>query len=135
MSVTDELKGMTEIALFAGAGGGVLGSKMLGIRTVAYVEWDAFPQAILKARMADGLLEDAPVFGDVREFDTTPYAGKTDIVSGGFPCFVAGTMILTRDGYRAIETLSPGDEVLTHLGRWRPVTSVMVKHYATIREI
>ena len=86
MSVTDELKGMTEIALFAGAGGGVLGSKMLGIRTVAYVEWDAFPQAILKARMADGLLEEAPVFGDVREFDTAPYAGKTDIVSGGFPC-------------------------------------------------
>ena len=86
MSVTDELKGMTEIALFAGAGGGVLGSKMLGLRTVAYVEWDAFPQAILKARMADGLIETAPVFGDVREFGTTPYAGKVDVVSGGFPC-------------------------------------------------
>ena len=135
MAVANELNGMTEIALFAGAGGGVLGSKMLGIRTVAYVEWDAYPQAILKARMADGLLEQAPVFGDVREFDTTPYAGKTDIVSGGFPCFVAGTMVLTRDGYRAIETLSPGDEVLTHLGRWRSVTSVMVKHDAPLREI
>jgi hypothetical protein len=86
MSVSDELNGMTEIALFAGAGGGVLGSKMLGIRTAAYVEWDTFPQAILKARMADGLLDAAPVFGDVREFDPAPYAGKTDIVSGGFPC-------------------------------------------------
>lgn len=135
MSVTDELVGMTEIALFAGGGGGVLGSKMLGIRTVAYVEWDAYPQAVLKARMTDGLIETAPVFGDVREFDTAPYAGNVDVVSGGFPCFVAGTMILTRDGYRAIETLSPGDEVLTHLGRWRPVTSVMVKHDAPLREI
>ena len=86
MSVTDELAGMTEIALFAGGGGGVLGSKMLGIRTVAYVEWDAYPQAVLKARMADGLIETAPVFGDVREFDTSPYAGKVDVVSGGFPC-------------------------------------------------
>jgi site-specific DNA-cytosine methylase len=135
MSVTDELVGMTEIALFAGGGGGVLGSKMLGIRTVAYVEWDAYPQAVLKARMADGLIETAPVFGDVREFDTAPYAGNVDVVSGGFPCFVAGTMVLSRDGYRAIETLSPGDEVLTHLGRWRPVTSVMVKHDAPLREI
>jgi site-specific DNA-cytosine methylase len=135
MSVFDELNGMTEIALFAGAGGGVLGSKMLGIRTVAYVEWDAFPQAILKARMADGLLDAAPVFGDVREFDPTPYAGKTDIVSGGFPCFVAGTMVLTRDGYRAIEEIQPGDLVLTHMGRWRPVNSVMFKGNAPLREI
>ena len=40
-------------------------------------------------------------------------------------CFPAGTMILTRGGYRAIETVSVGNEVLTHEGRWRPVTAVM----------
>jgi len=86
MSAADELQGMTEIHLFAGAGGGVLGSMRFGLKTVAYVEWDDYPQKILAARMADGLLETAPVFGDVREFDTTPYEGKVDIVSGGFPC-------------------------------------------------
>jgi site-specific DNA-cytosine methylase len=37
-------------------------------------------------------------------------------------CFPAGTMVLTRAGYRPIEQIAVGDEVLTHAGRWRPVT-------------
>lgn len=37
-------------------------------------------------------------------------------------CFPAGTLVLTRRGYRAIETIEVGDEVLTHRGRWRRVT-------------
>lgn len=37
-------------------------------------------------------------------------------------CFPAGTLVLTDRGYRAIETLSVGDRVLTHQGRWRAVT-------------
>jgi site-specific DNA-cytosine methylase len=37
-------------------------------------------------------------------------------------CFPAGTMVLTRDGYRAIEEIQAGDEVLTHRLRWKKVT-------------
>ena len=37
-------------------------------------------------------------------------------------CFPAGTLILTREGYRPIEEIEAGDEMLTHLGRWRKVT-------------
>lgn len=37
-------------------------------------------------------------------------------------CFPAGTLVLTKRGYQAIETISVGDEVLTHRGRWRRVT-------------
>jgi site-specific DNA-cytosine methylase len=40
-------------------------------------------------------------------------------------CFPAGTMVLTRDGYRPIEQLEVGDEVLTHECRWRAVTATM----------
>ncbi len=40
-------------------------------------------------------------------------------------CFPAGTMILTREGHRPIEQVAIGDEVLTHQGRWRRVTSTM----------
>ena len=32
---------MNELALFAGAGGGILGTKLLGWRVVCAVEWDA----------------------------------------------------------------------------------------------
>jgi hypothetical protein len=37
-------------------------------------------------------------------------------------CFPAGTLVLTDSGYRAIETIEVGTNVLTHKGRWRPVT-------------
>lgn len=40
-------------------------------------------------------------------------------------CFPAGTMVLARSGYKAIETLEIGEEVLTHRGRWRKVTATM----------
>ena len=36
-------------------------------------------------------------------------------------CFATGTTILTPDGERAIETLKPGDRVVTHDGRSTPV--------------
>jgi phage portal protein BeeE len=44
-------------------------------------------------------------------------------------CFVPGTEIVTPTGLRAIETLKVGDLVLTHRGRWRPVTQVMSRSY------
>ena len=48
-----------------------------------------------------------------------------DILWASPDCFPAGTMVLARSGYRAIEQLKVGDEVLTHLGRWRKVTATM----------
>ena len=102
---------MRELSLFTGAGGGLLGSLILGWRTVAAVENDAYCQRVLCARggyMADAdqgrLVEpiDAaecgtgvgqaqpawtdrfPVHPDVRTFHPVP--GSCDIVTGGFPC-------------------------------------------------
>lgn len=44
--------------------------------------------------------------------------------TGSCPCFVAGTLVLTRRGYLPIESVQVGDEVLTHKGRWRSVTAI-----------
>ena len=41
-----------------------------------------------------------------------------------FNCFATGTTILTPDGERAIETLRPGEKVLTHDGRSTPAIRV-----------
>lgn len=131
----DALRGLREISLFTGAGGGVLASKLLGWNTLAYVEWDEHCQNVLRARIADGVFDDAPIFGDVGKFDGRPFRGKVDVVSAGFPCFVAGTLVLTVKGYRPIEEIEVGELVLTHLGRWRQVTSTMVREGAPIREI
>lgn len=78
---------MNELALFAGAGGGLLASQWLkGWRTVCYVERGAYPVEILKARIRDGLLHDAPIWDDVGTFDGRPWRGRVDIITAGFPC-------------------------------------------------
>lgn len=44
-----------------------------------------------------------------------------DGTNPGWPCFPAGTTVLTSEGLRPIEEIQPGEMVLTHLGRWRRV--------------
>ena len=77
---------MNELALFAGAGGGILGGHLLGWRTVCAVEWEKYPACVLAARQNDGLLPTFPIWDDVQTFDGKPWRGIVDVVSGGFPC-------------------------------------------------
>ena len=77
---------MNELALFAGAGGGILASHLLGWRTVCAVEWDAYAASVLCARQNDGLLPPFPIWDDVQTFDGRPWRGRVDVISGGFPC-------------------------------------------------
>ena len=77
---------MNELALFAGAGGGILGGKLLGWRTVCAVEWEPYPASVLVARQNDGLLPPFPIWDDIQTFDGNPWRGIVDVVSGGFPC-------------------------------------------------
>jgi len=77
---------MNELALFAGAGGGILGGKLLGWKTVCAVEWEPYPAAILAARQNEGFLPPFPIWDDVQTFDGRPWRGIVDVVSGGFPC-------------------------------------------------
>ena len=77
---------MNELALFAGAGGGILAGHLLGWRTVAAVEIEDYPRRVLLQRQADGLLPRFPIWDDICTFQGKPWAGKVDVVSGGFPC-------------------------------------------------
>jgi DNA (cytosine-5)-methyltransferase 1 len=77
---------MNELALFAGAGGGILAGHMLGWRTVCAVERNAYAASILAQRQNDGCLPTFPIWSDVCSFDGRPWCGIVDIVSGGFPC-------------------------------------------------
>jgi DNA (cytosine-5)-methyltransferase 1 len=78
--------GLRELALFAGAGGGILGGLLHGWRTVAAVEIEDYPRRVLLQRQADGILPRFPIWDDVQTFDGKPWRGKVDVISGGFPC-------------------------------------------------
>ena len=78
---------MNELALFAGAGGGLLASQILGWRTVCAVELDWHRRCVLTQRQNDGYLRPFfPIWDDVCTFDGRPWRGRVDVVSGGFPC-------------------------------------------------
>ena len=77
---------MNELALFAGAGGGILAGHLLGWRTVCAVEIEDYPRRVLLQRQADGFLPKFPIWDDICTFDGKPWRGKVDIVTGGFPC-------------------------------------------------
>ncbi|MCA9180554.1 MAG: DNA cytosine methyltransferase, partial [Planctomycetales bacterium] len=74
---------LNELALFAGAGGGILGGKLLGWRTVCAVEIDAYCRRVLMQRQNDGVLDPFPIWDDVRTFDGHAWRGKVDVVSAG----------------------------------------------------
>lgn len=77
---------MNELALFAGAGGGILAGKLLGWRTICAVEFNSFCARRLMQRQNEGHLPPFPIWDDVRTFDGRQWKGIADVVSGGFPC-------------------------------------------------
>lgn len=78
----------TMLSLCTGAGGLELGLKLAipGCRTVCYVEGEAYAASILAARMEDKILDAAPVWSDLRIFDSKPWRGCVDIIAAGYPC-------------------------------------------------
>lgn len=79
----------TVLSLFSGYGGLDLGlhAALGGGRTLGYVEREAYPAAVLLARMEEQTLEPAPVWcGDIADLDTAPFADRVDWITGGFPC-------------------------------------------------
>ena len=88
---------MNELALFAGAGGGILGGHLLGWRTVCAVEREPYAASVLMQRQNDGILPPFPIWDDVCTFDGKPWRGLVDVVSGGFPCQAFSTAAAGRN--------------------------------------
>ena len=83
---TGQEASVNELALFAGAGGGILGAHLLGWRTVCAVETEPYCREVLLSRQRDGVLPLFPIWDDVQTFDGRPWRGIAQVVSGGFPC-------------------------------------------------
>lgn len=72
---------LTHGSLFSGIGGFDLASEWMGWENVFHCEYDPFCQKVLKHHFPNSKL-----YKDVRTFDATDYAGRIDLLSGGFPC-------------------------------------------------
>ncbi|AXJ00128.1 DNA (cytosine-5)-methyltransferase 1 [Cyclonatronum proteinivorum] len=70
------------LELFAGAGGLAIGLEKSGLNCIALNEIDKWACETLRMNRPHwNILE-----GDIKDFDFSSFKGKTDIVTGGFPC-------------------------------------------------
>jgi len=76
------------ISLCTGYGGIELGLELarVNVRTVAYVEVEAFAAANLVAKIEEGKMAPAPVWTDVKTFPAQSFSGKVHGITGGYPC-------------------------------------------------
>jgi DNA (cytosine-5)-methyltransferase 1 len=76
------IKKFTSIELFAGAGGLALGLEKAGLNNILLSEIDKNAcETLRRNRPKWNVIE-----GDVAQIDFTPYKGKVDVLTGGFPC-------------------------------------------------
>lgn len=71
------------------------------------------------------------IAGNVATGEGFYYLGTTGMVDAvrvgiGSGCFIPGSMVMTKDGYKPIESISIGDFVLTHTGSWKEVINTMI---------
>jgi DNA (cytosine-5)-methyltransferase 1 len=76
------------LSLCTGIGGLDIGLKITvpEARTACYVEVDQQCQELLVTRMGGGVLDAAPVWGDLKRLDAGRWRGVVDTVVGGYPC-------------------------------------------------
>ncbi|MCF7536205.1 DNA cytosine methyltransferase [Pseudomonas petrae] len=97
----------------------------LGMTPAWFAEIEPFPSAVLAHHYPQ-----VHNHGDMTKLGALVLAGKIDapdVLVGGTPCFTAGAMVLCEDGYRPIETIAPGDLVVTHTGQLKPVLRIGTK--------
>ncbi|EHU8780973.1 DNA cytosine methyltransferase [Escherichia coli] len=123
------MKPIRVLSLFNGMSVGYMALKDAGIPVEKYYssEIDKFAIAESQANFPDIIQ-----LGDVtrwKEWDIE--WDKIDLLMGGFPCFPAGTMIMTNKGHKDIKDIKIGDMVLTHTGQYQKVLSTCVKQAPT----
>jgi DNA (cytosine-5)-methyltransferase 1 len=76
------------LAICSGIGGLELGLGFFfeDLKTVCYIEREAFGCATIVQRMEDGILHQAPIWDDLTTFDGSKWCGKIDLITAGFPC-------------------------------------------------
>lgn len=111
------------ITLFSGYDSQCMALDRLGI-PYDLIAWSEIDKAAIKAhntiypQYADRNL------GDVAKIDWGVVNKPIDLLTYSSPCFVAGTLVLTKDGYKPIEAVTTDDWCLTHNNRFCRVVKI-----------
>ena len=86
MDTTD--KEVTAISLFSGYGGLDHGVRKIipNLRVIAYVEIEAYADALLASKISKHKMDEAPIFTDVTQFPSEEFRDKVHLVIAGYPC-------------------------------------------------
>lgn len=111
---------MNILELFAGSRSVGKVANKLGLNVFS-VDWEKYENINLSVDIGELKKEDVPFIPDV--------------VWASPDCFTAGTLIKTKNGYKEIQDIKIGDEVLTHKNRYRTVYNAWSKEADNILEL
>ena len=126
------------ISLFSGMGGDSLGMMNTGCKIIAFNEFDKhaihshqlnFPDSTLICDASQKKEKDKTNIQLIPDAIFSAYKDEADIIFAGHPCFVAGTKILTADGYKNIEDVVLEDKLLTHTGKFQNINNLQRRIY------
>lgn len=121
------------MSFFAGCGGSSTGLKMAGFDVIYANEFVDIAAETYEANACKHTKVDC---SDIRQLNFKKLRtelglkrGELDHMDGSPPCFVAGTLVRTKEGFKPIEAIKSGDSVLTHRNRFRTVKDRTVRKY------
>lgn len=112
------MKKLKIISLFSGYGTQELALKYAGVNYETIANCDI----LTSANLAFDSLHKTKIgnLGDITKIDETKFP-DCDLLTYSFPCFTKNTLVLTDKGYKTIDKINVGDQVLTHTNTYKEV--------------
>lgn len=108
-------------SLFSGFDAPSVAASWMGWENAFHCEINHFCNEILKYWFPN-----SEYYEDITKTDFSQWKGRIDVLTGGFPCFIAGTPVLTERGFLPIEEIRTGYKVLSTDGKYHEVECLMV---------
>lgn len=119
MSLSKE-EGINVLSLFDGMSCGQIALQKAGIKVNKFFASEIDEHAI---KVTQHNFPNTIQLGDVTKINAENLP-HIDLLIGGSPCFTAGNLVMTNNGYIPIEDIKVGDLVLTHKNRYRKVLRI-----------